>query len=68
MRTGNYWWEQWLQYVKTENNPAKKCPYCDWETTDVDNHSGAFEKHLMKKHGQTKINYIKEHPEDKPYF
>ena len=22
MRTGNYWWEQWLQYKKIENKPT----------------------------------------------
>lgn len=68
MRTGNYWWEQWLQYKKIENKSTKKCPYCDWETIDIENKSGAFEQHLLKTHGITKRKYINEHPEDREYF
>ena len=68
MMTGNYWWEQWFDIIKVENKPTKKCPYCDWETEDIDNRSGAFEVHLREKHGITKIEYIKEHPEEREYF
>ena len=68
METGDYWWEQWFEIVKVENKPTKKCPYCDWETTDIENRSGAFEVHLKEKHNISKFEYIKEHPEDKKYF
>lgn len=68
METGNYWWEQWFKIEKRENKPTKKCPYCDWETEDINNRSGAFEIHLRSKHGISKLEYIKEYPEDKPYF
>ena len=68
METGNYWWEQWFDIIKLENKPTKKCPYCNWETTDIENRSGAFEVHLREKHNISKEDYIKEHPEDKNYF
>lgn len=68
MRTGNYWWEQWLQYTKVENKSTKKCPYCNWETIDTENKSGALEQHLLKTHGITKRKYIGDHPEDREYF
>ena len=68
MRTGNYWWEQWFDITLEKDAETKKCPYCDWATTDIHNNSGAFEVHLKKSHGITKIDYIAEHPEDKPYF
>lgn len=68
METGNYWWEQWFKIEKRENKLTKKCPYCDWETEDINNRSGAFEIHLRNKHGISKLEYIKEYPEDKPYF
>lgn len=68
MRTGNYWWEQWLEYTKIENIPTKKCPLCDWETTDIENKSGAFEQHLLTKHNITKKKYIELYPDEKPYF
>lgn len=68
MNTGNYWWEQWLKVKVVANNEVKKCPYCDWETIDVDNRSGMFETHLKKRHNMSKNEYIMEHPEDKDYF
>lgn len=68
MTTGNYWWEQWLKVKEVPKKPTKKCPYCDWETEDVDNNSGAFENHLKKIHNITKMDYILNHPEEKKYF
>lgn len=68
MKTGNYWWEQWLTYRKINNLPLKKCPFCEWETTDVENKSGAFETHLRKYHNISKIDYLKIYPEDRKYF
>lgn len=65
--TGNYWWEQWFN-VEKQKKDIKKCPYCNWQTIDVENKSGAFEVHLREKHGITKINYLKEFPEEKNYF
>ena len=68
MRTGNYWWEQWLTVTEVRDNEVKKCPYCDWETSDIHNKSGAFEVHLLKAHGISKMEYIEEHPDEKDYF
>ena len=68
METGNYWWEQWFDITLVENKPTKKCPYCGWETIDVENKSGVFEQHLNEVHGIDKITYLKEYPQDKDYF
>lgn len=68
MKTGNYWWEQWFKIVEVRNKDVKKCPYCEWETTDIENKGGAFETHLMAKHNITKAEYLREHPEDREYF
>lgn len=68
METGNYWWEQWFDIILTQDKPTKKCPYCDWKTTDIENKSGAFEVHLREVHGIDKLTYLKEHPEEKDYF
>lgn len=64
METGNYWWEQWLTVSLVDNKQTKKCPYCAWETVDVQNKSGAFFVHLLNEHGLTKSEYLQEHPED----
>lgn len=66
--TGNYWWEQYLEYKKIPNAEVKKCPYCDWETVDVNNRSGMFETHLKKVHNISKLDYVKEFPNDKTFF
>lgn len=68
MRTGNYWWEQWFDIVLVEDKPVKKCAYCDWETIDIENKSGAYEQHLLKVHNISKIEHLNQHPEDKGYF
>lgn len=40
MRTGNYWWEQWFTIKSIDKPQTKHCPYCNWETIDVNNNSG----------------------------
>jgi len=66
--TGNYWWEQWFNIVIEKDSEVKKCPYCGWETTDINNKGGVFEQHLKSVHNITKEEYLKEHPEDKSFF
>ena len=66
--TGDYWWEQWFDIVKVENPKTKKCPYCGWETIDVENKSGVFEQHLRDKHNKTVEEYLIEYPSDSNYF
>lgn len=68
MRTGNYWWEQWFRIEKRETPKTKQCAYCGWTTEDIENRSGMYETHLRKVHGITKLEHLKNHPEDKPYF
>lgn len=66
--TGNYWWEQWFDVEKRLKRGVKKCPYCGWETIDIENKSGAFEVHLLKVHKKTIEDYLNEFPEDTNYF
>lgn len=67
---GKDWFEQYFDFieVKDEKIEVKKCPYCDWETKDIENKSGAFSVHLLKCHNKTIEDYLKEFPEDKDYF
>lgn len=68
MKTGNYWWEQWLKVKSVEKPKVKKCPYCNWETIDIENKSGVFEQHLNEAHNITVEDYIKDYPQDEEYF
>lgn len=67
-RTGNYWWEQWFEIKLVDDEPVKKCPYCDWTTKYVEKSTGSFRHHLEKVHGMTVEKYLSEHPEDEGYF
>jgi group I intron endonuclease len=69
-KNGKYWYEEYFNIIKKEKvvKPTKKCPYCDWTTIDVENKSGWFEQHMKNEHGVDKIQYLKEHPEDRDYF
>lgn len=66
--TNDYWYEQWFLIQLVDDNPVKKCPYCEWSTKDISNNSGAFGMHLEKIHNISKNEYLKEHPEDFDYF
>lgn len=68
METGNYWWEQWFTIEKRINKPTKKCPYCEWDTTDIENRSGAFEQHITIVHNKTVEEHLKCYPDDLNYF
>lgn len=68
MTTGNYWWEQWLKVKQVEKSKTKKCPYCNWETIDIENKSGAFEQHLLKQHNINKVDYLTTFSSEKDYF
>lgn len=66
--TGNYWWEQWFNVEKREKRKTKKCPYCGWETVDVENKSGVFETHLKEAHNMSVKEHLERFPEDISYF
>ena len=66
--TGNYWWEQWFNVEKRDRKKTKKCPYCGWETIDIENKSGMFEQHLLNAHSINIEQYLEEYPEDISYF
>lgn len=66
--TGKFWYDQYFDFIYEVNKPTKKCHYCDWATWDVDNTSGAYEKHLKNVHGYTLSDHTKKYPEDEGYF
>ena len=62
------WYEQWFSIIQEIDKPTKKCPYCTWETIDIENKSGMFLTHLLKEHNITKNEHLKLHPEDRQYL
>lgn len=50
------------------NKPTKKCPYCDWETIDIENKSNSFRKHIINFHNIDAFEHLNKFPEDEKYF
>lgn len=67
MKTGNYWWEQWFDIVKKKKEDTIKCPYCNWESVDINNKSGAYTSHILS-HGISIEEHLNHHPKDKNIF
>lgn len=66
---GKQWYEMFFDIrLVNDNSITKKCPYCGWETTDVDNKSGAYMNHITIEHNMTPEEHLKLHPEDKIFF
>ncbi len=68
--TGKFWYDKYFDFIYEPNTQVKtkKCPYCDWKTEDIENKSGAFEKHLKIVHNLKLSDYIKNNPDDIKYF
>lgn len=68
--TGMYWFEKYFDIVKVNKikPETKKCPYCVWETIDLENKSGWFEMHLKQVHSIDAEKHLESYPEDKGYF
>ena len=67
---GRLWYEDYFDIVEVPDQSVeyKKCPYCDWKTTSLNNRSGSFVMHLKYEHDMSREEYLKEHPEDKELF
>lgn len=67
---GMQWYEQWFDIKSVDNVSVntKKCPYCGWETVDVENKSGMYLTHIIKEHSITVEEHLEKHPEDIEYL
>jgi hypothetical protein len=70
IKNGKYWYEEFFTIKKEEIKKikTKKCSYCDWETIDIENKSGAYKTHLLKKHNITISEHLEKFNEDENYF
>lgn len=66
--TGKFWYDEYFIFDYEKIKEVKKCVYCNWTTEDIENKSGAYEKHLETIHNKKLKDYILNHPEDKIYF
>lgn len=66
--TGKFWYDEYFTFIYKVKEELKHCHYCDWSTTDIKNHSGAYKKHLESIHNLTVKQHLKNHSEDTNYF
>ena len=69
-KTNKFWYDKYFDFIYRvpELIETKKCFYCDWTTTDINNLSGAYEKHLLTMHNLTVDKYLINNSTDKSYF
>jgi hypothetical protein len=67
-KTGKFWYDQYFTFKYERIREVKKCYYCDWTTEDINNLSGAYEKHLLLIHNKTIENYLIDNITDATYF
>lgn len=67
-KTGKFWYDQYFNFIYEKIEEIKKCYYCDWTTTDINNKSGAYKKHLKDIHNITIEKYLEDNKRDKEYF
>jgi len=66
--TGKYWHEDYFDIIDQNKPTTKQCKYCNWETIDVDNKSGAYINHLKQKHNKTIEDFVIEFPEELVHY
>ena len=64
------WFELHYEFKKLpiKKEEVKKCPYCGWQTIDINNLAGSFKLHLKRAHNMSVYDHIKIHPEDAHYL
>lgn len=62
--TGTYWYEEYFDIIDSIQIEKLKCRYCDWETIDITNKSGAYTSHLKEQHNKSITEYLLDFPED----
>jgi len=62
------WFEEYFDIIEREKKEIKKCFYCDWVTTDVNNMSGQYQVHLEVVHNISIEEHINNNSDDINYF
>jgi len=66
--TGKFWYDEYFTFEYRKNKEIKKCHYCEWTTEDINNLSGAYEKHLKNNHNITIKEHLNTFVGDTKYF
>lgn len=67
-KTGKFWYDEYFDFQYEKVQSTKKCKYCNWTTNNINDLSGAYEKHLKNVHNISLSEYLKKFPNEKNYF
>jgi G:T-mismatch repair DNA endonuclease (very short patch repair protein) len=61
------WYEEYFTIKEVDKCKIRKCSLCDWETVDVENITGCFEKHIKGEHLISLESYLTNFPNERGY-
>jgi hypothetical protein len=61
---GRKWFEEYFIIKEIKLNEKRKCGLCEWETTDINNKTGCFEKHINEEHNINISEYLLRFPNE----
>ena len=64
---GKQWFEEYFDIIEVKTKDVRKCRLCEWDTEDVENKTGCFEKHIINTHKIGLNDYLNQFPEDVKY-
>jgi len=67
-KTFKYWYHNYFNFEYRDIKKTVKCKYCEWETEDINNLSGAYMNHMINTHDIDIDKYLNEYPNDKIFF
>ncbi len=67
-KTFKYWYHDYFDFIYRDIKSVKKCVYCDWETEDINNISGAYMNHMINTHDIDIDKHLDQYPEDNIFF
>jgi len=67
-KTFKYWYDDYFDFIYRDVKSVKKCVYCEWETEDINNLSGAYMNHMVNVHNIDIGNHLDVYPDDSLFF
>jgi hypothetical protein len=64
-KNGKKWFEEFFDIVKREKEKKRKCGLCEWSTTDLENKTGCFERHILNFHNIKISDYLDKFKDEK---
>ncbi len=64
---GQKWFEEYFDIIEKNIEEKRKCKLCNWDTIDILNKTGCFEKHIRDTHQLNIEEYLDQFPDEIKY-